>query len=53
KESFDFESKSEYSVRVSVTDADGASYEEAISINIQNVAEPAIAVFDDISFDPT
>ena len=53
KESFDFETKSEYSVRVSVTDAGGASYEEAISINIQNVAEPAIADIDDISFDPT
>ncbi len=38
--SLDFETQSSYSIRVQTTDATGASYEEALTISVIDVAEP-------------
>ncbi len=37
--SLDFETQSSYSIRVQTTDATGASYEEVLTINVNDVAE--------------
>ncbi|MCO6359901.1 tandem-95 repeat protein [Roseivirga pacifica] len=52
-ESFDFESKSSYSVRIKSTDAGGASSEQSFTVNVTNVDEPSIADIADINFDAT
>lgn len=44
KSSFNFESKSSYSVRVKTQDAGGLSYEEALSVTVTNVNEAPTAI---------
>lgn len=44
KSSFNFESKSSYSVRVKTQDAGGLSYEKALSITVTNVNEAPTAI---------
>jgi hypothetical protein len=39
---FDFESKSSYSIRVQSTDAAGATFEEALTITIENLNEAPV-----------
>ena len=52
-ESFDFESKNSYSVRIKSTDVGGASSEQSFTVAVTNVDEPSIAEIADISFDAT
>ena len=42
--SFDYETKSSYTIRVRVTDDAGLSYEKAFAINVTNVAETAMVL---------
>lgn len=44
KSSFNFESKSSYSVRVKTQDAGGLSYEQALSVTVTNVNEAPTAI---------
>jgi len=52
-ESFDFESQSSYSIRVSTNDGRGGSFEEVFDITINNVGEPIIEITGEVDFDAT
>ena len=48
--SYDFETQSSYTIRVEVADNQGATFQKAFAVNVNDVAEPGIAISGDTDF---
>lgn len=49
-QSFDFETKSSYSIRVKADDGKGGEFEQAFTVDITNVSEPALSLTGSLEF---
>lgn len=49
----DFETQSSYSIRIKVSDSGSLEFEDSFEVTVSNVAEPEIALSDDLEFEDT